>query len=64
MGVEWVLARSPERGEKIGDYYLMKSPDWDIEDTPQITVLYDFDEDSVTVYAVRDATDDKPDDQA
>ena len=61
--LEWMLARAPERGEPVGDYFLMKSPDWEIEAIPQLTALYTFDDNQVNVYAVRDATQDEPEDQ-
>lgn len=49
-GIEWVLARAPQRGKQIGTsaYYLYRSEKLAMN-RPSMTVLYTFDDEQVTL---------------
>ena len=57
QALEWFLARKPGAGhfKTIGTvtYYLYVQASDELAKTPDITVIYSFDEDQVVVYAVR-----------
>lgn len=54
---KWFLARTPEKGIKFAsvgrDFYMIKSPDWTGFNVPAITLIYSFDDNEVTIHAVR-----------
>lgn len=48
-GIKWGLARAPEKGYQLNDVWLFKSYPWDGQ---SLVVLYEFDDDTVTIKAI------------
>ncbi len=56
--IEWLLARTPEVGVPIPEttdptYYLIGTEAMGIFEVPAVTVLYHFDDQTVTFYGIR-----------
>lgn len=56
--IEWLLARTPEVGVPIPEttdptYYLIGTEDMNIFEIPAVTVIYYFDDQTVTLYGIR-----------
>jgi len=53
QGLEWLLARNPKEGiHRTGKYWLYNQAGVKIHRIPEITVLYSFTDDEVTLHAI------------
>jgi hypothetical protein len=60
---EWLLARTPEKGYPVPDttdpeFYLISNESIEVLNVPQVTLLYYFDDNTVTLFSIRVQVDD------
>ena len=52
QGLLWLLARNPEIGIPCLDKYIYVQGSDELANTPQIAVLYDYDDKTVTIWVI------------
>ena len=52
LGLVWLLARNPEIGRPCFDKYIYAQGSDELASTPQIAVLYDYNDKTVTIWVI------------